>query len=294
MFKQKNTFITQALLILFVITLCACSKTVPAPQPAAPTPSEEVIPEQAPKKSNGEIFWEKYLQSYDIPMKPFRTQLALRYGSEGKTDRVNGLLWGNDEKEMRLDLSAGVGITGAKIYEGSRQFVVFMPQEKRAYRYVGAEKPLFSVGVPMPLGLAHLSLLLSGHNAKVFGETHTENITLKQTKFPSDVLADMPKDAEAYTLTNAAFAGILVLDSEGLPHYWQAEDEKGWNIEFNYKSKQKLPFRIIINHNSTKQKALLLIREREKDVKPFTGVKLKLILPRNTPISPLTDLGKES
>ncbi len=293
MLRQKNTSITQAFLILLVLLLCACGKTVPPVAPPAPEPVEKTTPKKEPKKTSGEIFWEKYLQSYDIPTQPFRTQLTLRYGREGETDRVNGLLWGNDEKEMRLDLSAGVGVTGAKIYDGPRQFVVFMPQKKRAYRYVGTEKPLFSVGVPMPLGLAHLSLLISGHNAKVFGEIYAENIPLKQANISKDILADLPKNAEAYILGNAAFAGTLVLDAKGLPHYWQAEDNDGWNMEFNYKNKQKLPFRIIITHGATKQKALLLIKEREKDVKTFTGVKLKLILPRNTPISPLEDLGKD-
>ncbi len=293
MFIQKK-YCINFIFLLLLLSLCACSKSVlPPSAPSAPVIPEKPVEKEELQKSVSEIIWEKYLESGQKPMLPFRTQLALRYGKKGNTERANGLLWGNDEKEIRLDLSAGVGITGAKIYEGPKQFVIFMPQEKRAYRYVGAEKPLFSVGVPMPLGLAHLTLLINGHNANVFGEAHMENIKLADTNIPHDMLSEFPKDAEAYTLMDNAFAGTLVLDAQGLPLYWQSEKADDWNMEFNYKDKQNLPFRIIISHAGSKQRALLVIKERENDVKTFTGVKLKLILPRNTPISPLEDLGKK-
>ncbi len=294
MFTTKKNPYVLILLGLLLITLCACSKSVTPPEPEI-TPEEP--PKEAPKveakKTDAEIFWEKYVRTADTKMKPFRTQLSMRYGVDGKTDRANALLWGNSVEEMRLDISAGVGVTVAKIYEGPRQFVIFMPQEKKAYRLVGAEKPLFTIGVPMPLGLAHLTLLLNGQSAKVFGEEYSAPLKPKEAEIPQDILEELPKNAEAYTLTNPSFTGTLVLDVKGLPLYWQAADSKSWNIEFNYKEKQTLPFRLTITHAESKRKALLVIKERESGVKPFTGVKLKLILPTNTPIAPLEELGKE-
>ncbi len=290
--QTKNQFV-RFFLGLLLLSLFACAKSPTPEVPEVPPAPEKVEPEVKPEKTEAEIIWEKYVSSASNEMQPFRTQLTLRYGTEGKTDRASALLWGNDEKEIRLDIGASVGLTVAKIYEGPRQFILFTPQEKKAYRFVGDEKPLFTVGVPMPLGLSHLTLLLSGHTAKVFGEQNTAALTPEEAKIPKDIREELPKKAKAYTLTDNAFAGTLVLDEQGLPLYWSAEGGKGWTIEFNYKEKQKLPFRLKIVHADTKQRALLLIKEREKDIKTFTGVKLKLILPKNTPVVPLEEFGKK-
>ncbi len=283
--------ITQGFLALLLVFLCACAKdpqVVPL-TPVAP-PKEEAPPVEAPKKSEAEIIWDKYLATAKMSMTPFRNQLTLRYGVEGKTDRAAALLWGNSSKEIRLDINAGVGISVAKVYEGPKDFILYLPREKTAYLYSGKEKPLFTIGVPMPLGLAHLTEILTGQYAKVFGEEYTDIMPIKDAELPANL--ELPSDAKAYALMGHDFEGTLVLNTEGLPLYWQGDDGHGWTMELSYRDGGKQPYKLNIQHISSKRRALLLVKERSSKLPAFRRDKLRLTFPKSTAVKPLEKLGQ--
>ena len=77
--------------------LCACAR-----QPVLETsPENRAVLEQR---------WQKFaaVSSAD-KSEPYRLQLSLRFGTEGDTRRVTALFWGNSERQLRLDVMAGVG-----------------------------------------------------------------------------------------------------------------------------------------------------------------------------------------
>ncbi len=281
------------LMIMLLLLLSACGKEQQIAPVTPVQPSKQEEPKvEPPKKTAPEIYWDKYAASAKVSMSPFRNQLTLRYGVEGKTDRAAALLWGNSSKEIRLDINAGVGVSVAKVYEGPKEFILYLPREKTAYLYSGEQKPLFTIGVPMPLGLAHLTQILKGHYAKVFGEEYSDIVKPADAALPAAILEELPKNAAAYILDGNDFEGTLVLSSQGLPLYWQAEDGKGWVIEFSYKDGQKLPYKLNIQHISSKRKALLLVKERSSNVKTFRRDTLRLTYPKTTAVKPLDALGK--
>ncbi len=268
----------QALIVFLALSLAACASKSPSDM----TPQAQV---------SAEHIWQKYSQSGQVNLASFRNTLSLRYGEEGKTTRVSALLWGNNAREIRLDANAGVGITVAKIYEGPSTFMVYAPQENTAYYHEGKQKPLFSVGVPMPLGLSHLTRLLEGQYSQVLGQKHAGTITLPTPD--NNLLAkDIPEGAMQYTLSEGPFAGTLVLNTDGHPLYWReaALGAQGWSILFAYKENSSKPYRLRIRHGETGKQAILLIKERSLQESPFTDVQMRLTLPENVRVLPLEEL----
>ncbi len=270
---MKSPF-SKILISALLMGLCACAK--------APL---------TPVSHDTDALWTNYAKTAQNVTTPFRTQLSLRYGFEGDTDRVQALLWGNTAKKLRLDITAGVGITVAKIYEDEKIFTLYVPNEETAYVHEGAQKPLFNVGVPMPLGLHHLTLILQGHYASVFGLNHSNTpLAPKDTTIPQEFLADLPEDAVAYHVNDGDFAGTLVLNSLGLPVFWQEEASKGWAMSLWYKDNTTLPYKIDIKHIRSERKAVLIIKERASDLDLFTSTQMRLIYPEDTQILPLEEL----
>ena len=88
--------------------LCACAR-----QPVLETsPENRAVLEQR---------WQKFAAIGAVDKldkaEPYRLQLSLRFGTEGDTRRVTALFWGNSQRQLRLDVMAGVGTTVAKILE---------------------------------------------------------------------------------------------------------------------------------------------------------------------------------
>ncbi len=269
---------SKAFLTLLMLGLCACGKS-----PLSPV------------SHDSDALWQNYAKSAQSVTTPFRTQLSLRYGVEGSTDRVQGLLWGNSSQKLRLDIAAGVGVTMAKIFEDQREFIIYIPQEEKAYVHKGEEKPLFNVGVPMPLGLNHLVLILQGHYASVFGLAREGSpMPLAETDL---VLADrdeLPAEAVAYTLEEGQFRGTLVLSPLGLPIYWQEDSTTGWTIALQYREHENIPYKLEIKHIASERKAVLIVKERASDLDLFTPEQMRLIFPKETTILPLEDLQNDA
>ncbi len=266
--------LSRLILAVSLLSLCACAK-----------------PSMGPIDKDADALWKNYAQSAKTLDKPFRNTLSLRYGVEGKTDRVSALLWGNSSQTLRLDISASVGITVAKIFESSDKFTLYIPQEEVAYVHEGENKASFNMGVPLPLSLEHVSLILQGHYATVFGlQFDGAPMPLNQADIALFGSPELPEDAVAYALEQAPFRGVLVLNSLGQPIFWQEDNSTGWIMEFAYREHAKLPYKLHIKHIDSQRKAIILVKERDSDLNLFTPEQMRLILPKETVLYTLKDL----
>lgn len=238
--------------ILLVLLLCACGQKM--------TPPSEV-----PEASIAER-WQKMQAMGDN--QPWRLQLSLRFGSEGDTRRVTALLWGNNEDSMRLDVQAGVGATIAKAVSEGDSFLLYSPQENKAYWHEGDNRPLLRIGIPLPFTLAQLADILNGRYGRVFGTNY-----LKAEAAGSQLIA--------YTLEKKP-GGQLELDAAGLPQKWQGKD---WRLTFSY-ADSYLPKSLRFTAKNGKL-AILLIKARETPKAPFTPAQMELVLPQGTEMLPL-------
>ncbi len=257
-----------------MLGLCACAK-----------------PSMGPIDSDADALWKNYAKSAQTLNKPFRNALSLRYGTEGRTDRVSALLWGNSSQTLRLDISASVGITVAKILESPQGFMLYIPQEEVAYAQEGAKKTSFNIGIPLPLSLEHVSLLLQGHYATVFGlQFDGKPMPLKETDLALYGFPELPEDAVAYALEDGPMRGTLVLNALGQPIFWQEDNSTGWTMEFSYKEHEEQTYKLYIRHLASDRKAIIIVKERASDLNLFTPEQMRLILPQETVVYPLEDL----
>ncbi|MBD5538410.1 MAG: hypothetical protein HDQ94_00185 [Desulfovibrio sp.] len=249
-------------LLCMVLLLCACARQAPAPG--------------TPQGGEGNALatrWQAYRNAGTGAEAPYRLQLSLRFGEEGNTRRVTALLWGNGERELRLDVMAGVGTVVAKILEDGDHFLVYAPLENKAYFHQGATSPLLKVGVPVPFGLARLTALLTGHYAAAFGDASADASLL------SDGVAQ-------YTLEGKP-GGLLSLDAAGRPVAWRESAANGWRMDIVYDdATPPLPRRLTLTHASGRR-AIMLVKERENPPAPFTQEQMRLTLPEGAPLLPL-------
>ncbi len=247
------------LLVLLILCLCACAKSVPAPSISF---------------EDSEKHWQRYVDSGAINIGPFRTQMSLRFGVEGNTRRVTAILWGNNHEELRLDVNAGIGVSVAKIYESEQVFLIYAPREDVAYIHHGTQKPLFQAGVPIPFNLHQLTQIIEGKYSAVFGTKRNTN--------PSQ-----ENQINSFTLIDTPFAGTLTLNTQGLPVFWQEQDKQGWSLSLGYNEHELLPYKMTMEHKKTGKRAILLIKNRELSLAPFTAEQMRLILPSNISVLPL-------
>ncbi|MDR2055874.1 MAG: hypothetical protein LBQ10_08420 [Desulfovibrio sp.] len=215
-----------------------------------------------------------YLASADVPPAPFRVQMSLRFGTAEDTRRVTALFWGNSEERLRLDVMAGIGVTAAKIVEDGQHFLMYSPNENKAWFFQGAAKPLLQVGVPIPFHLGHLANLLNGRYALVFGKE------CGQGEFSPDGLLRCELAGKP--------GGHLAINAEGVPHLWRENGKGGgWEMRIGYgEGAHGLPQRLILTAEDGKR-AIILVKERENPASPFTDAQLRLTLPEDTPFLPL-------
>ncbi len=265
---MTNKFIKFTLFII-LMTLCACAKSIPTSDPVQnPAEVQDV--------------WGKYLNTSQQNISPFRAQMSLRYGTQNDTRRVTALLWSNDAQELRLDVNAGIGVNIAKIFENKQLFLVYIPREEVAYYHQGAQKPLFNAGVPVPFNLQQLAQIIVGQYASVFGVEHGENVT-----FARDDNSDLP--AYTFPLNHGMFNGFITLNAQGLPIHWQEEDNQGWSLSLSYRDNSTTPYKLSMIHVHEGKRAILLIKEQESPLPPFTDEQMRLTLPDNIEVLPLKE-----
>lgn len=253
-------------LLCVALLLCACAKQ--PPHPGAPEGEDAAILAHR---------WQAYMDAGAVAQAPYRLQMSLRFGEEGNTRRVTALLWGNGGRELRLDVMAGVGTVVAKILEDGRHFLVYAPLENKAYFHQGAASPLFKVGVPVPFSLSRLAALLTGHPMAAFGDHYAG--------------AGLLPDGMARYVLEGNPGGRLDLDASGRPVAWSEAAADGWRMEIVYDDgAPPLPRRLNLTHGSGKR-AILLVKERERPVTPFTQEQMRLTFPEGAPLLPLSRYG---
>lgn len=255
---------------IFPLCLCLIALTACAKQPQFDTnPSDPAA---------AVALWQRFEAASAAEARPFRVQMSLRYGPEGDSRRVVALLWGNDSRQLRLDVMAGVGVTVAKIAEEGDHFLLYDPSQHKAYFHQGSQKPLLVMGVPIPLGIADLSALLQGQYTHVFGQSYSAAYAAAVSSASGGI---------KYSLDHNRLRGQLELNQQGLPLLWRENGTLGWSMSIAYSDDSPpLPRRIAIDHPNG-EKALILVKERNFPAKPFTAENLKLILPESTQLQPL-------
>lgn len=203
---------------------------------------------------------------------PYRLQLSMRFGEEGDTRRVTGILWGNGGDGLRLDVMAGVGALIARVAQNGNDFLVYAPRENRAYTHNGPERPLLKIGVPAPFDLLQLADILTGRFAGVFGTGYES----------ASVLANGNQE---YELADPV-PGLLELNARGEPLRWRQKDG-GWKMELTYAEDAPfLPASARFNNLNGKM-AVILVKEREKPGQAFDTAQLQLLPPAGVRILPL-------
>ncbi len=243
-------------LLALAVMLCSCAR--PAPQPA-----------KSPEAMHA---WEKMQDYSRSQTQPYRLSLSMRFGEEGDTRRVTGLLWGNGEEAFRLDVMAGVGAMVAMISETGEKFVVYAPRENKAYFHNGDARPLLKIGVPAPFNLAQLAGLLTGRYAEVFGSEPA-----------SARLAD---GNSSYSL-EGPLAGELEVAANGAPLAWR-QQHGGWTLAAAYSEESPLLPKSLKLHNANGKMAIILVKEREIPKTAFDARQLSLTLPQGAPLLPLS------
>lgn len=245
----------KVLVLLFAFLLCACAKSGPVPE--------------TPEKDLEKARWD-LLQTNPEPT-PYRIQFSLRFGEDGNTRRVTGILWGNDPDQLRLDVMAGVGVTVARISDTPDKFLLYSPRENKAYVHNGTDKPLLKIGMPLPFDLQMLAALLEGQYARVFGTTYSS--------------AEMGKDdCVAYKLDQGP-KGILNVNPEGIPVSWSQGDD-GWFMAIMPEENGRLPKSLKFT-NPAGKRAIVLVKERERS-EAFNHEQMELTIPANVPELPLS------
>ena len=249
--------------VLLVFFCCSCAKP----------PAVDVEPE----KRNGTAGrLQSYLASAEAPFEPFLLRMSLRFGTEEDTRRVSALFWGNSADHLRLDVTAGIGVTAAKIVEDGPLFLLYSPNENKAWFYQGAAKPLLRAGMPIPFDLSHLANLLNGRYALVFGKECGQGEFLRD-----DLLRCEP---------GGKLGGELSIGADGLPRLWREKPQGGgWEMRIDYgEGERVLPYRLTLTAENGKR-AIVLVKERERPATPFTDEQLRFVLPEDTPFLPLTN-----
>lgn len=205
---------------------------------------------------------------------PFSIKMSLRFGSEGRTNRVTALMWGNNDRDLRLDIMAGIGANVARIQSSPDSFLLYSPAAHKEYYHDGPS-PLLRVGVPVPFDLAAFANLLNGRYAAVFGQAQP---------------AGARPDGNLLTIECAgAPGGRLRLDALGRPVSWQegAYGSNGWRLDFAYEGSDAMrPARLDMAHENG-GKCLILVKERSAPDGAYSDDQMRLIVPAGTPRMPL-------
>lgn len=210
---------------------------------------------------------------------PFRIEASLRYsGPNISSVRVSSILWGNgqsrDPYPLRLDLTAGLGTVVAKVREDINTFVAYVPQEKTAYISSKNNKSLISFGVPIPLSLGELSLLLTEQNGHLF-------LPQKEPETMPQVVGVTPEGI-CFDITNARLSGIIELAPNGALLSWKEHKASGWSVHFENNKNNSLELKKVTITHPKGYEAIITIKEFSLLKHSFSSSQLDLLLPAGT------------
>jgi hypothetical protein len=248
--------------------------------PLRKSPSPDLTPpeQNAEAEARAARIWRLFqarANSAEALSGPFRIAANLRYSDpEGKNTRVSALLWGNGAAgspyPLRLDLLAGIGTVAAKVREDENSFTAFVPDENTAYVHDGGARTLASFGVPIPLSLSDLTLLLTGRGGALFLPASAADVP------PGRSLGN---GGARYTVLDAPLPGELELSETGAPLAWNELRDKGWSIGFEPGDNNPLqPEKLRISHPGG-YSALVVVKEITRVSPPYPTANMELPLP---------------
>lgn len=267
------SLVRHILLLLLAFSCAACAARGPAPAPV-PEPHETGTEDRAV------LLWERYVaraQAADEMAGPFRISANISYSDpRTKGTRASALLWGNGRAEspypLRLDLMGGIGVVAAKAREDEQSLVVYVPEESAVYIQRNGARSLASFGVPVPLSLADLTLLLSGRSGVLF--------LPRGAALPTE--HSLTANGARYTVPDAGLPGVVELSATGAPVLWRELSDKGWSIAIEPGAVNPLlPKRLDITHPGG-YSAKALVKDIERISSPYAAAQLDLPLPTGT------------
>ncbi|MDR2161650.1 MAG: hypothetical protein LBO77_05885 [Desulfovibrio sp.] len=215
---------------------------------------------------------------------PFRVAGSLRFTDADGSNRASFLLWGNGSPAapwpLRLDLIAGAGNVVAKIHETDASFLAYIPGEQTAFAHKQGPDTLPALGVPIPLRLRDLALLLTGRCGVLF---------LNAGKDPKAAPLGQATSGQsfAFPLSLARLTGILELSPSGEPLAWREDRADGWSIRFEPGEDSPLLARRLHIENAGRYSALIVVKEFHRLSDPFSPRQLALSLPPDTRVRDL-------
>ncbi|MDR0339443.1 MAG: hypothetical protein LBH65_04100 [Desulfovibrio sp.] len=283
LFVRRRAAALPRLLILAALMVMAgaCApKRVPLVEPPVAEESGE---------DKAAIIWQRFAaraKAAEGMTGPFRVSATLRYtDNEGKNTRASGLLWGNGKTAaphpLRLDLTAGPGVVVAKAREDASSFLVYVPDEKSAYRREGKHSTLTSFGVPVPLSLGDLTLLVSGQSGALF----LPSVSAADSGVPTE--RSLTENGARYILPGSRLPGELELSEDGAPVSWKELGREGWSMVFEPGDMDPLkPRRVRVSHVQG-WSALMVVKEISRVSPPYSTAQLDLPLPPGTETKPI-------
>ena len=224
--------------------------------------------------------WQGYVAratAAEINTGPFRVSANLRYTSKEQSTRVSSFLWGNGSLEspypLRLDLIAGVGNIVAKIREDNEQFMAYTPDQNLVLYHPKDSRTLVSFGVPIPLTLSDLVLLITGRA----GALVLPPKTTTATPAPTDTVPT--ENGFLYPVANSRLGGFIEINKIGNLVSWRQHQTSGWIITFDASDDNPLqPKRLKVNHPNGYQ-AIIVIKDIERMPAPYPKEQLDLAMP---------------
>lgn len=269
-----------ALAVLVLSTCVACAQRTAELGPQVGGSPQASLPSSEDQQA--EEVWRRFstqAATAETMSGPFRISANLRYTDpKGESGRVSALLWGNGGESpypLRLDLTAGVGTVVSKIMEDSSRLLAYTPSEKTAYIQEGEKRNLSSFGVPIPLTLGDLTLLLTGRAGQLFLPGGAQAVTLPPYR-------KLSAESFSFTLPSAQLPGVLELSQLGAPLSWKELREQGWTIAMEASDANPLqPRRLRISHPGG-YSALIVVNDISRVSPPYTSSQMTLTLPPET------------
>jgi hypothetical protein len=209
---------------------------------------------------------------------PYRLQCGLRYaGMDGDGNRANAVLWGNNDRLVRLDVMASMGTLVGRVLQNDDHLVIHSPRENKAWTYQGRAKALLSFGMPIPLAIQDVAAVMQGLFLDVLGPAEGRDPRVEEQD---------PEGAIEFRLEGGLLPGVITLNPDGLLVRWQ-ESPRAWSMDIEYdKGVPPLPREITIDHPQGRR-AVLTVTARQRLAAPFGRDQLRLDLPPGTAIEPM-------
>ena len=188
---------------------------------------------------------------------------SLRFGPASDTRRVTYLLWSglskgedaskNHARAVRLEISAGIGVTFAKALFSDRHMTIVIPQEKNAFIGRETEQNISALlGLPLPMSMERLNDFLAGRYLSALDATAPE-------RYESEDGGDI-----VYRYETNGLPAELTLNAQALPVRWKLAGH--WDLTIGYDEELR-PYKLDGRMQSTQGelRMVLLVKERRQE-----------------------------